>query len=128
MLKKFINSLSEAAGQLADWFQDFVADYAGELLAAHGLIEVEVDQIRKRREEEKGVTGDSRPNVVWPDDPGQTNDARLVNGYTGVPAPEAKSIANRVRIGNGIETLVTVALATCAVLALTICLVAFVSR
>ena len=71
MPKKLINGMGEATGQLADWFQDLVADYAGELLAAHGLVEVEVDQIRKRREEEElaGKTGDNRTNVsgltIW---------------------------------------------------------------
>ena len=45
--------MGEAAGKLADWFQEVVADYAGELLAAHGLIDLQVDHIRKRREAEE---------------------------------------------------------------------------
>ena len=35
--------MGEAAGELADWFQDVIADYAGELLAAHGLVDMQAD-------------------------------------------------------------------------------------
>ncbi|MBV8485534.1 MAG: hypothetical protein JO077_22025 [Verrucomicrobia bacterium] len=131
MLKKLIDGMGEAAGQLADWFQDLVADYTGELLAAHGLIEVEVDQIRKRREEEElaGKTGNNRTNVVWPDDFDPKNDAWLDNGEADVSGLETEWIASRrVRLWDRIETLVTVVLMTSVALALAFCFSAFVSR
>ncbi|MBV8968850.1 MAG: hypothetical protein JO331_07290 [Verrucomicrobia bacterium] len=131
MLKKLISGMGEAAGQWTDWFQDIVADYAGELLAAHGLIEVEVDQIRKRREEEElaGKTGDNRTNVVWSDDFDPKNDAWLDNGEADGSGPETEWIANRrVRLWDRLEALVTVALMTAVALALAFCLSEFVSR
>ena len=53
MLQNLMNGIERAAERLAGWFQEASADYARNLLAAHGLIEVEVDHIRRGREEEQ---------------------------------------------------------------------------
>lgn len=48
MLKRLISTLDWLCEKLEDFLRDFAANYARELLSAHGLIDVEVEHIRSK--------------------------------------------------------------------------------
>jgi hypothetical protein len=47
MIKKFTEALEWVAGKLENLFRETGENYARELLAAHGLLEIEADHIRQ---------------------------------------------------------------------------------
>ena len=51
MIEKFTGALEWAAGKLENLFRETGENYARELLAAHGLLEIEADHIRRNRAE-----------------------------------------------------------------------------
>jgi hypothetical protein len=48
MLKRLISTLDWLCARLEDFVCDFAANYARELLSAHGLIDLEVEHIRNK--------------------------------------------------------------------------------
>jgi hypothetical protein len=49
MLQKLRQALEWLGAKLEHVFQQFGEDYARELLAAHGLLDIETDHIRRKR-------------------------------------------------------------------------------
>ena len=53
MLQKLREALEWLGSKLERVFQQFGEDYARELLAAHGLLDIETDHIRRKRAAEE---------------------------------------------------------------------------
>ena len=56
MLTKITRALNWADEKLENLLADLAANYARELLAAHGLVEIEIDHIRRNSKVEPGQT------------------------------------------------------------------------
>jgi hypothetical protein len=48
MLKRLISTLDWLCEKFEDFVRDFAANYARELLSAHGLVDLEVENIRSK--------------------------------------------------------------------------------
>ena len=132
MLTQITRALHWADDKLENLLADLAANYARELLAAHGIVEIEIDHIRRNLKTEPAVPPSGSEKVNPSIASKQTSVAqtgleviqvgRAIHPHKQVQSPQART--SHCDLWSGPEVVAALCVAGAAIVALLICLAA----